>query len=305
VTLSAGAFTFISDMVKQHAAIVLGPGKEYLVESRLLPLARDAGLNDVGALVARLQVKPDEVLRRQIVEAMTTNETSFFRDRDPFNALSQAVLPALCGQREASRRITIWSAACSTGQEPYSIAMSILDHPLITADWQVEVIATDINEEILERAKRARYSQLEVNRGLPVSMLVRHFERADTDWRVLQPVRKLVRFKSLNLAEPFDLPQMDVVFLRNVLIYFDPATKSQVLRRVRRVLRPDGFLFLGGAETTLGLDDGFERVAVGSTIAYRPKGAGPLEMPSRLAPAVAGPALAGVWPFQALGQPLN
>jgi len=305
VTLSAGAFTFISDMVKQHAAIVLGPGKEYLVESRLLPLARDAGLADVAALVARLQVKPDEVLRRQIVEAMTTNETSFFRDRDPFNALAQAVLPALSAHREASRRITIWSAACSTGQEPYSIAMSVIDHPLITADWQVEVIATDINEEILERAKRARYSQLEVNRGLPVSMLVRHFERADTDWRVLPQVRKLVRYKQLNLAEPFDLPQMDVVFLRNVLIYFDPATKAQVLRRVRRVLRHDGFLFLGGAETTLGLDDGFERVAVGSTIAYRPKGAGPLAMPSRLAPAVAGPALAGVWPFQALGQPLN
>lgn len=308
MTLSAGAFTFISDMVKQHAAIVLAPGKEYLVESRLLPLARDAGLVDAAALVARLQARPDEVLRRQIVEAMTTNETSFFRDRDPFNALSQAVLPAMCTLREASRRIMIWSAACSTGQEPYSIAMSILDHPLITADWQVEVIATDINEEILERAKRARYSQLEVNRGLPVSMLVRHFDRAETDWRVLPSVRKLVRFKPLNLAEPFDLPQMDVVFLRNVLIYFDPATKTQVLRRVRRILRPDGFLFLGGAETTLGLDDGFERVAVGSTIAYRPKGAIPLEMlpvPGQLAPAVAGPPLAGVWPFQAVGQPLN
>lgn len=326
MTLSASQFTFVSDLVKQHAAIVLAPGKEYLVESRLLPVARDAGLADVAALVARLQGRPDDILRRHIVEAMTTNETSFFRDRDPFNALSQAILPSLCGKRVDSRRLAIWSAACSTGQEPYSIAMSILDHPLITADWQVEVIATDINEEILARAKRARYSQLEVNRGLPASMLVRHFERSETDWRVLAPVRKMVRFKALNLAEPFDLPQMDVVFLRNVLIYFDPATKSQVLRRVRRILRPDGFLFLGGAETTLGLDDGFERVTVGSTIAYRPKGAGPLEMPGQLAPAVAGVGLsaapgrqspvatglgagvrpaAGDWPFQALGQPLN
>jgi chemotaxis protein methyltransferase CheR len=304
VTISAGTFSFVSDLVRQQAAIVLSPGKEYLVESRLLPLARVAGLDDVGALVAQLQRRPDDLLRRQIVEAMTTNETSFFRDRDPFNALTQAILPELCKLRSASRRINIWSAACSTGQEPYSIAMAVVDHPLITADWRVDVLATDINNEILERARRARYSQLEVNRGLPAPMLVRHFERADTDWRVVAAVRKLVRFTPLNLAEQFDLPPMDVVFLRNVLIYFDPATKSEVLRRVRRFLRPDGFLFLGGAETTLGLDDGFERVAVGSTIAYRPKGAGSLEMPRSFAPAVAGPGLSQ--PPRPVGrQPLN
>jgi chemotaxis protein methyltransferase CheR len=304
VTISASTFSFVSDLVRQQAAIVLSPGKEYLVESRLLPLARVAGLDDVGALVARLQRRPDDLLRRQIVEAMTTNETSFFRDRDPFNALTQAILPELCKLRSASRRINIWSAACSTGQEPYSIAMAVVDHPLMTADWRVDVLATDINNEILERARRARYSQLEVNRGLPAPMLVRHFERADTDWRVVAAVRKLVRFTPLNLAEQFDLPQMDVVFLRNVLIYFDPATKSEVLRRVRRFLRPDGFLFLGGAETTLGLDDGFERVAVGSTIAYRPKGAGSLEMPRSFAPAVAGPGLSQ--PPRPVGrQPLN
>ncbi|MDQ1485718.1 MAG: chemotaxis protein methyltransferase CheR, partial [Actinomycetota bacterium] len=219
--------------------------------------------------------------------------------------------------------------ACSTGQEPYSIAMSILDHPLITSDWQVDVTATDINEEILERARQAKFSQLEVNRGLPVSMLVRHFERAETDWRVVAPVRSMVRFKALNLAEPFDMPPMDVVFLRNVLIYFDSATKSEVLKRVRRVLRPDGYLLLGGAETTLGLDDGFDRVAVGTTTAYRPKGAGPAELPDKPVPAVAGPGVVGprfpdgsaiapngppkvgpnpapiVWPFQPSGQRLN
>jgi len=304
MTISPSTFSFVSDLVRQQAAIVLSPGKEYLVESRLLPLARGAGLDDVGALVARLQRKPDDLLRRQIVEAMTTNETSFFRDRDPFNALTQAILPELRKLRSASRRINIWSAACSTGQEPYSIAMSVADHPLITADWRVDVLATDINNEILERARRARYSQLEVNRGLPAAMLVRHFERVETDWRVVAGVRKLVRFTPLNLAEHFDLPAMDVVFLRNVLIYFEAATKSEVLRRVRRILRPDGFLFLGGAETTLGLDDGFERVAVGSTIAYRPKGAGSLEMPPTLAPAVAGPGLSQ--PRRPVGsQPLN
>ena len=293
MTISPSAFTFVSELVKRQAAIVIGPGKEYLVESRLLPLAREAGLDDVGALVARLQGSHDDGLRRQIVEAMTTNETSFFRDRDPFNALSQAIIPELCKLRRASHRITIWSAACSTGQEPYSIAMSMLDHPLITADWQVDVLATDINGDVLERARRARYSQLEVNRGLPAPLLVRHFERAETDWRVVAAVRKMVRFARLNLAEPFEVHQMDVVLLRNVLIYFDSVTKSEVLRRVRAILRPDGFLFLGGAETTLGLDDGFERVAVGSTIAYRPKGAGALDLPRRLAPPVAGIGLSG------------
>jgi chemotaxis protein methyltransferase CheR len=304
VTISASAFTFVSELVKRQAAIVIGPGKEYLVESRLLPLARDAGLDDVGALIARLQGSHDDVLRRQIVEAMTTNETSFFRDRDPFNALSQAIVPELCKLRRTSHRLTVWSAACSTGQEPYSIAMTLLDHPLITSDWQVDVLASDINGDVLDRARRARYSQLEVNRGLPAALLVRHFERAETDWRVVAAVRKLVRFSAVNLAEPFEVHQMDVVFLRNVLIYFDPATKVEVLRRIRAILRPDGFLFLGGAETTLGLDDGFERVAVGSTIAYRPKGAGPLELPRRLAPPVAGVGLSGTVPVGVRPRPV-
>ena len=159
MSITSTEFNFVSELVKQQAAIVLGPGKEYLVESRLLPLAREAGLEDVSALVAKLQSRPDDTLRRQIVEAMTTNETSFFRDRDPFNAFSQAILPDLCRRRGSTHRVSIWSAACSTGQEPYSIAMSVLDHPLITSDWQVEVTATDINEEILERARQAPSSR--------------------------------------------------------------------------------------------------------------------------------------------------
>jgi len=279
VTINLSAFTFVSDMVKQDAAIVVGPGKEYLVESRLLPIARAEGFGDVGALIARLQLNPDERLRRQVVEAMTTNETSFFRDRDPFTLLKQVVFPELCRKRSATHRINIWSAACSSGQEPYSIAMSALDHPLITSDWQLQVLATDISEDILQRADKGRYSQLEVNRGLPAAMLVRHFERAETDWKVVPAVRNMVKFKRLNLGDPFDLPMMDVVFLRNVLIYFDAGTKTDVLQRVRRVLKPDGFLFLGGSETTIGLDDGFERVAVGNATVYRPRGADPLETP--------------------------
>lgn len=300
MTINLSAFTFVSDMVKQDAAIVIGPGKEYLVESRLLPIARAEGCGDVGALIARMQMSPDERLRRQVVEAMTTNETSFFRDRDPFTLLNQVVFPELCRKRTATHRINIWSAACSSGQEPYSIAMSALDHPLITSEWQVQVLATDINEEILQRAGAGRYSQLEVNRGLPAAMLVRHFERAETEWKVVPAVRSMVKLKRLNLNDPFDLPLMDAVFLRNVLIYFDAGTKMDVLQRVRRVLKPDGFLFLGGSETTIGLDDGFERVAVGSATVYRPRGAGPLETPLPESAGLAGAVGRGVSPSSPL-----
>ncbi len=293
MTIPATVFSYISDLVKQDTAIVLGPGKEYLVENRLLPLAREVGCSDVVALIARLNGGSDDRLRRQIVEAMTTNETSFFRDRDPFNALSQIVLPDLCRKRTVTHRLSIWSAACSSGQEPYSIAMSVLDHPLITSDWTVDVLATDINEEMIERAQRGRFSQLEVNRGLPVSMLVRHLERFETDWKVLPAVRNMVRFKKLNLDEAFDLPLMDVVFLRNVLIYFDATTKAEVLKRVRKVLRPDGYLFLGGSESPLGLDDSFERVALGNATAYRPRGAGVPDIPTATAPPVAGGGVSG------------
>jgi chemotaxis protein methyltransferase CheR len=279
VTINLSAFMFVSDLVKQDAAIVIGPGKEYLVESRLLPIARAEGFGDVGAFIARLQLSPDERMRRRIVDAMTTNETSFFRDRDPFTLLNQVVFPELCRKRTSTHRINVWSAACSSGQEPYSIAMSALDHPLITSDWQVQVLATDISDEVLQRAEQGRYSQLEVNRGLPAAMLVRHFERAETDWKVVPAVRSMVRFKRLNLGDALDLPLMDVVFLRNVLIYFDASTKTDVLQRVRRVLKPDGFLFLGGSETTIGLDDGFERVAAGTATLYRPRGADPLQTP--------------------------
>ncbi|MCL6537076.1 MAG: protein-glutamate O-methyltransferase CheR [Acidothermus sp.] len=307
MTITAGAFAFIADLVKQMTAINLGPGKEYLVENRLASLARDAGFRDVAALIGRVQLSGDDRLRRQIVEALTTNETSFFRDRDPFNALRQVIIPDLCRKRVATHRITIWSAGCSSGQEPYSIAMTVVDHPLINSEWTVEILATDISQEMLEKAKSARYSQLEVNRGLPAPLLVRHFERCETDWRVVPAVRNLVRFQQLNLAEDFELPWIDVVFLRNVLIYFDTTTKIEVLRRVRRVLRPDGYLFLGGSETTLGLDDEFERVMLGSATVYRPRGAGVPEIPTEGAAPIAGPAARpglGSRPSSLAGSPL-
>jgi chemotaxis protein methyltransferase CheR len=276
VSIDAGAFSYVSELVRAEAAIVVGPGKEYLVESRLLPLARELGLGDAQALVAKVRLRPDAGLKRRIVEAMTTNETSFFRDRDPFRALTQVMLPTLRRNRAsgASRRLTIWSAACSTGQEPYSIAMSCLEDPGLTSEWNVEIVGTDINQDVLDRARDARYTQLEVNRGLPASSLVSHFEQDGRDWRPIDQVRRMVTFRQLNLADSFaELPRFDIVFLRNVLIYFDAATRTDVLRRVRAAMAPDGYLVLGGAETILGLDDGFQRVRVGPATAYRPHGA--------------------------------
>jgi len=274
MTVDPGTFSYVSGLVHAEAAIVLGTGKEYLVESRLLPLMREGGFGDIATFVMAARTRQDDGLRHKIVEALTTNETSFFRDREPFKAFADVVIPELTRLLPEWSPIRIWSAACSTGQEPFSLAMLVTDHPQLASGRPVEILATDINEKVLQKARGARFSQLEVNRGLPAPMLVRHFERVDTDWRVVSQVRDLVSFRPLNLAQPFDLPCMDVVFLRNVLIYFDAETKVSILRRMRRVMQPHGYLFLGGSETTLGLDDGFERVQIGSTSAYRPLGLG-------------------------------
>jgi chemotaxis protein methyltransferase CheR len=292
LSIDATAFRYVSDIVGAEASIMVGPGKEYLVESRLLPVARELGLADAAALIAQLRQRPDANLRRRVVEAMTTNETSFFRDRDPFRALGEVILPELRQSRagQPSRRLSIWSAACSTGQEPYSIAIALLGQRSLATDWQVDIVATDINSQVLERARAAEYSQLEVNRGLPAANLVEHFEQDGRHWRPIEEVRRMVRFKQLNLADSFaDLPTFDIVFLRNVLIYFDPATRRDVLHRVRATMAPDGYLILGGAETLLGADDGFRRVSIGAATAYRwrsdepvrPRAAPPTRQPIR------------------------
>lgn len=201
---------------------------------------------------------------------MTTNETSFFRDIHPFAALERHLLPELITRRSAQRRLSIWSAACSSGQEPYTVAMILADRFAQLRDWDVRILATDISTEMLERARTGRYSQLEMNRGLPAVRLVRHFTRAGTGWEASAALRAAVEFRQLNLVEPWPaMASMDVVLLRNVLIYFSVATKREVLARLRRVLRPDGFLILGGAETTLGLDEHFERLQTGTGSCYR------------------------------------
>ena len=271
MTLSPTAFRYVADLVRREAAIVLDTGKEYLVEARLQPLARAAGAADLDTYVAHLQSPAGHRSRAAVVEALTTNETSWFRDREPFDVLVSHVIPDLLARTAARRRITIWSAACSSGQEAYTIAMLMHQH-VVPRGWQVEIVATDIAPSMVERTRQGRYSQLEVGRGLPASLMVTHFQRAGTQWQVSDELRRMVRAHTLNLAAPFPaLPVFDLVFLRNVLIYFDQPTRRSVLGRVRQTMAPDGYLFLGGAETTLGIDEGWERTPVGRLTLNRPR----------------------------------
>lgn len=269
MTIAPEAFGFVRDLVRRESAIVLGPGKEYLVESRLLPLARSEGAADIESFIARVRSQPNGPASRRLVEALTTNETSFFRDTEPFTALGGTVVPALVDARAAVRRLRVWCAACSSGQEPYSVAMTLRDVPAL-AGWSIEIVGTDLSDQMLDRCRQGRYSQLEVNRGLPVTHLVRHFERDGASWKVNADLARMTSFSNVNLMRPFPpMGRFDVVFLRNVLIYFDVPTKKDILRRVRQVLAPDGFLFLGAAEMTMGVDDAWERVAVGRSSVYR------------------------------------
>jgi chemotaxis protein methyltransferase CheR len=263
-------FELVRTVVRDAAAIVLEEGKEYLVESRLLPVARRLGHAGITELLDGLRADPQSPVRSLVVEAMTTNETSFFRDTRPFDALAQHILPEIMGRPGADRDLTVWSAACSSGQEAYSTAM-VLDQALAgRPGWRARIIATDVSTQMLRRTQEGTYSQLEVNRGLPVNMLMQHFGRRGTQWQVSDRLRGMVETRFVNLAGTWpQLPRMDVVLLRNVMIYFDVPTKQRILADVRSVLKPGGYLLLGGAETTLNIDPHFERVALGGAVAYR------------------------------------
>jgi chemotaxis protein methyltransferase CheR len=272
MTLTAEAFGFVRDLVHRESAIVLAPGKEYLVESRLLPLARAHGDADTTAFVDRVRRQAAGPLARDVVEALTTNETSWMRDSSPFAALRDQVIPSLLPARAAKRKLRIWCAASSSGQEPYSIAMTVAEMPKL-AGWTTEIIGTDLSTEMVDRCKAARYSQLEVNRGMPATALVKHFTRDGASWRVNPQLTAMTSFRQKNLVRPFPpMGTFDIVFLRNVLIYFDLPTKRDVLRRVRQVMAPDGYLYLGAAEMTMGVDDAWERVPTGRSSVYRIKG---------------------------------
>jgi chemotaxis protein methyltransferase CheR len=262
-------------MVRREAAIVLAPGKEYLVEARLIPVARQVGAADVADFLAAMQRRPNPDHQRRIIDALTTNETSWFRDREPFAALTGVVLPELVKTRAATRKIRIWSAASSSGQEAYSLAITLSE--ALPSGWSFEIMGSDISTEMVKRAEAGEYSQVEINRGLPATQLVQYFERAGAHWRIIPSLRRNVSFRLMNLTTP--LPPMaafDVIFLRNVLIYFDVDTKRTVLRNAARLLKPDGWMFLGAAETTIGIDDNYERVAAGRTSAYRLRTAVPV-----------------------------
>jgi chemotaxis protein methyltransferase CheR len=274
MTLSQAEFTFVSQLVRREASIVLAPGKEYLVEARLIPVARAVGSPSVTEFLADLQRRPNPANQRKIIDALTTNETSWFRDREPFAALTDVVLPELVKTRASSRKVRIWSAASSSGQEAYSLAITMQER--LPPGWNYEIMGTDISTEMVKRAEAAEYSQVEVNRGLPAAQLVQYFERAGAHWRITPQLRRNVSFRLMNLTTPLPAMQpFDVIFLRNVLIYFDVAVKRTVLQNVARLLRPDGWLFLGAAETTIGIDDNYERVAAGRTSAYRVRSAVP------------------------------
>jgi chemotaxis protein methyltransferase CheR len=270
MSLTAAEFDYIRHLVLEQSAIVLDDDKQYLAESRLMPLARRAGFNSLSGLVASLLAKRFDGLHRQVVEAMTTNETSFFRDFHPFEALRKSILPQILIRNASSRELNIWSAACSSGQEPYSIAMLLQDDFHGMTNWNIRLIASELSAEMLARAREGRYSQLEVNRGLPAQLLVKYFRQNGVDWQIDEGIRRRVEFISVNLAAFWPvLPPMDIVLMRNVLIYFGIETRKKILRKARQVLKQDGLLFLGGAETTFNLDDSFERVQFDRTICYR------------------------------------
>jgi chemotaxis protein methyltransferase CheR len=270
VNLSTTDYEFVQKLLLERSAIRIGAEQEYLVRSRLEPVAKLAGLSDLPALIELLRRQPYGILHSQVVEAMTINETSFFRDVHPFETLKHVVLPEIIARKGADQTLRIWSAACSTGQEPYSLAMLIAENPKLTG-WRVQITATDLSRSTLSKGHQGCYNALEVGRGLPARMLVQHFERAGTAFQIRNQLRSMIEWRQLNLAGRWPIfPIFDIVFLRNVLIYFQPATSEAVLRKARAALHPQGYLFLGTTENMLGLSVGFETVTKGKTILYRP-----------------------------------
>lgn len=276
MAMTAKTFEYVRQLVLSRSAIVLEPGKEYLVESRLLPLAKVHGFADLDSFVDAMAANSFNTMHRQAVEAMTTNETSFFRDIHPFDALRTSIIPDLITRKAASRQLNIWCAAASTGQEPYSMAMLLREHFPVLASWKVTFIATDLSTQVLAKARSGRYGQLEVNRGLPAPLLVKYFTKDGTEWVVKDELRNMIDFRELNLIENWPaLPALDLVMIRNVLIYFDVPTKKKILGNIRQRMAPHAYLMLGGAETTMGIDDQFERIQIDKGVAYRQASNGP------------------------------
>nr|WP_249816988.1 MULTISPECIES: protein-glutamate O-methyltransferase CheR [unclassified Bradyrhizobium] len=247
--------------LKERSGLDLSADKQYLVESRLLPLARKSSLSGIADLVLKIR-NGDGRLATDVVEAMTTNETFFFRDKIPFDHLRETIIPGLVERRAARRSLRIWSAASSTGQEPYSIAMCLKDMGAALAGWRIEIVATDLSQEVLEKSKAGIYSQFEVQRGLPIQLLVKHFTQVGDVWQLNPDIRSMVQFRQLNLLQDFShLGTFDVIFCRNVLIYFDQDTKAVIFERMAKGMAADGTLLLGAAESVIGISDAFRPIA--------------------------------------------
>lgn len=271
MALSKADFDYIAQLVRNEAAIVLEPGKEYLVVNRLTPLAEQEGFGTLENFIGKLRSETTiNGLHHKSIDALTTNETSFFRDFHPFEALRKEILPRLIAERASTRQLTIWSAACSTGQEPYTLAMLMEEHFPELANWKVTILATDLSPTVLKAAAAGHYSQFEVNRGLPAMYLVKYFTKNGDRWHIKAGLKKNIQFRPLNLVQPWPiLAPCDLIFIRNVMIYFEVDIKKNILKRVRNCLLPHGYLFLGTAETTINLDPEFVPLPVGRTIVYQ------------------------------------
>jgi chemotaxis protein methyltransferase CheR len=248
-------YEYLQKILKDRSGLMLSADKKYLLESRLMPLARKAGVAGISELVQKMKGGSEAVIS-DVVEAMTTNETFFFRDKTPFDHFKDTLIPELIKARAGKRSLRIWCAAGSTGQEPYSLAIILKDMSAALTGWRLEIIATDLSPEVLEKSRAGLYTQFEVQRGLPIQSLVKHFTQVGTMWQLNADVRALVQFRQFNLLQDFThLGKFDVIFCRNVLIYFDQPTKSDIFGRLAKVSEPDGYLFLGAAETVIGLTD--------------------------------------------------
>lgn len=270
-SLTGDNLRFLCQTIYNESGIVLDESKTYLLEARLLPIARDAGESTLDGLCNLVRAAGGHRLRDKVVEALTTNETLFFRDIKPFESLEKFLIPDLMKARAAVKHLRFWCAACSTGQEPYSLAM--LWKEMNVPGWQIEILATDLAESVLERARAGRFQQLEVNRGLPARYLVKYFHRDGMMWEIKPEIRNMIRWQKFNLKDSVaGMGVFDVVMCRNVLIYFDLQTKRGILENIRRVLRPGGYLILGSSETTLNVDDKYVRELVGPSVFYRNPG---------------------------------
>lgn len=272
--MADGDFDYIRELVRDQSALTLDDGKEYLVESRLEPLARRQGFLSYRHLVARLRTGPSGDLHQRVVEAMTNNETSFFRDARVFGMLTTRILPALLAARSTERSLNIWCAACSTGQEPYSVAMVLREQFPSLCNWNVRIIASDMSRDVLARAQAGCYSQFEISRGLPANLLVKYFVQHGAAWEIRPEIRGMVEFRDINLIRPWTrLPRLHCILMRNVLIYFDLESRKGILERAGRLLDPRGYLLLGGAETTTNLDESFEPVSHAGAVCFQQRNA--------------------------------